>query len=211
MRMLRNLTLALVALAVWAPPARPDDSDKMVPEEGAIHLMLLRQKSVRDALKLNDDEAKQIKGHNDQQWRKAQEIHKLPADERTPKYAELSRDNERFLALVLEPAERKRLDEISLQVAGLLLATSPKVASQLGLTDEQKQRLKRHQQEARSEMADVLNSRTTEGRDAKLHELRGTSRKRLMDVLTDDQKAKWKEMTGVPFTGKFQYDPVEEG
>jgi len=89
--------------------------------------------------------------------------------------------------------------------------TSPKVASQLGLTDDQKDHLQRHQKEARSEMADVLNSRSTEGRDAKLHELRATSRKRLMDVLTDDQEAKWKEMTGAPFNGKFLYDPVEEG
>ena len=44
MRELRNGTLALIVLAVCAPPARSDDSDRMVPEEGAIHVMLLRQK-----------------------------------------------------------------------------------------------------------------------------------------------------------------------
>jgi len=65
MRWLRNWTLTLVALAVWAAPARPDDSDRMVPQEGAVHVMLLRQKSVRDALKLTEDEAKKIHEHND--------------------------------------------------------------------------------------------------------------------------------------------------
>jgi len=209
--MLRNLTLALVALAVWASLARPDDSDAMTPEEGAVHVMLLRQKSVREALKLSDDEAKQIKAHNNQQWKKAQEIQKMSSDERHKRYEELAKDNERFIGQVLDPSERKRLDEISLQTAGLLLATSPKIASQLGLTDRQKDELKRHQKEARSEMAKVLHSRTTEGRDQKLHELRATSRKRLMDVLTDEQETRWKEMTGAPFSGTFQYDPVEEG
>ena len=123
----------------------------------------------------------------------------------------MSRENERFLDQVLEPSERKRLEEISLQVAGLLLATSPKFASQLGLTDQQKQQLARHQDEARAEMADVLHSKTKEGREEKLHELRKTSRKRLMDVLTDEQEAKWKEMVGAPFEAKFKYDTDEEG
>jgi hypothetical protein len=107
---------------------------------------------------------------------------------------------------VLERSERQRLEEISLQFAGLLLATSPKIASRLGLTDQQKQQLARHQDEARSEMADVLHSKTREGREEKLQELRRTSRKRLMDVLTDEQEAKWKEMIGAPFQGKFKYE-----
>jgi Spy/CpxP family protein refolding chaperone len=211
MRELRNGTLALIVLAVCAPPARSDDSDRMVPEEGAIHVMLLRQKCVRDELKLTDDEARKIKEHNDRQWKKAQEIHKLTRDERHSRYEELSQENERFLDQVLEPSERKRLEEISLQVAGLLMATSPKFASQLGLTDQQKQQLARHQDEARAEMADVLHSKTREGREEKLHELRKTSRKRLMDVLTDEQEAKWKEMVGTPFEAKFKYDTDEEG
>jgi hypothetical protein len=60
-------------------------------------------------------------------------------------------------------------------------------------------------------MADVLHSKSKEGRAEKLQELRKTSRKRLMGVLTDEQEARWKEMTGAPFNGKFSYDPDEEG
>jgi hypothetical protein len=178
----------------------------MVPEEGAVHVMLLRQKCVREELKLTDDEAREVKEHNNRQWEKAQEIHKLTRDERHSRYEELSRETERFLDQVLEPSERQRLEEISLQFAGLLLATSPKIASRLGLTDQQKQLLARHQDEARSEMADLLHSKTREGREEKLQELRKTSRKRLMDVLTDEQEAKWKETIGAPFQGKFRYE-----
>jgi len=182
----------------------------MVPDEGAIHVMLLRQQSVREALKLTDDEASKIKAHNARQWKMAQEIHGMPADQRHKRYEALSLENERFLGQVLEPSERKRLDEISLQVAGLLLVTSPRVASQLGLTDDQRSHLGRHQKEARHEMAEVLHSKSAEGRSEKLKELRKTSRKRLMDVLTDEQETKWKEMTGAPFEGQFKYDPAEE-
>jgi len=211
MRELRKGILLLGVLAMWTAPARPDDEVRMVPEEGAVHVMLLRQKSVRDALKLTDDEARKIREHNQRQWKEVAEIEKLPREERHQRYEELTRKNERFLDEVLEPGERKRLDEISLQVVGLLLATSPKVASRLGLTDQQKEQLIRHQGEARKEMADVLHSKSKEGREEKLHELRKTSRKRLMDVLTTEQESTWKEMTGEPFDGRFLYDPDGEG
>ena len=87
--------------------------------------MLLRQKCVRDELKLTDDEASKIKEHNDRQWKKAQEIQKLTRDQRHSRYEDLSRENERFLDQVLEPSDDKRLEEISLQVAGLLDGHQP--------------------------------------------------------------------------------------
>lgn len=212
MRKLRNASVALAILALGASSARPQAADdRMVPEEGAIHVMLLRQKCVRDELKLTDDETKKIHEHNDRQHMRAEQIHKLPADQRHARYEELSRENERFLDQVLEPAERKRLDEISLQVAGLLMATSPKVAERLNLTDQQKEQLRRHQAEARREMADALHAKSKGGRQEKMKELRQTSRKHLDDVLTPEQEAKWKEMAGKPFDAKFLYDSDEQG
>jgi hypothetical protein len=67
MREVRNGTLALIILAVCAPTARSGDSDRMVPEEGAVHVMLLRQKCVREELKLTDDEARKVKEHNNRE------------------------------------------------------------------------------------------------------------------------------------------------
>jgi hypothetical protein len=207
---LRKSTLALVSLMLWSSPARSQDTDPMVAEEGAIHVMLLRQKSVRDALKLTDEESKKIRDHNDRQWKKAKEIHKLPREQREARYEALTRENEQFLDQVLEPAERKRLEEISLQVAGLLMATSPKVAAQLNLSDTQKQELKRHQEEARRDLSRALEARQPDERDRKMEELHKTCRIHLNDVLTDEQEAKWKKMTGEKFEGKFRYDPAEQ-
>jgi hypothetical protein len=206
MRTLRNGTLALIALAMWGTPARSDDFVGMVPEEGAIQVMLLRQKCVRDELKLSDNEAQKIKSFNDQQWKKAEEIQRLAPDQRLARYDALTRENELFLSQTLKPQERRRLDEISLQVAGLLMATSPRIASQLGLNQQQIQELIRHQNEARTELNEALRAESKQGREERIKQLSETSHKRLTDVLTDAQEAKWKQLSGEKFEGKFKFD-----
>jgi hypothetical protein len=59
-------------------------------------------------------------------------------------------------------------------------------------------------------MHDMIRSETGAGKEEKLRELRATSRKRLLELLTDEQETKWKEMTGEPFTGELNLDPTQE-
>lgn len=201
--------VVLVAGLATAVPAQQQKSQKkgLVAEEGAIQVMLLRQQSVRDELKLTDDEAKKIHEFADRQWKKAQHIHeKLEAKEHHAKYEDMTKENDRFIHEILEPAQLKRLNGITMQVAGLLWVTHPEVAAELKLTDEQKQKAKVLQQEARDEMHDLIHVQTKEGRDEKLAQLRQTSRKRLDSLLTDEQKARWKEMAGEPFRGSLQFE-----
>jgi hypothetical protein len=40
-------------------------------------------------------------------------------------------------------------------------------------------------------------------------ELRKLTRKRLMDLLTEPQKAKWKELAGRPFSGEIPFEEPE--
>lgn len=210
MRRLRMWGMALVALVASVSPARSDDKPKMVPEEGAVQIMLLRQQSVRDELKLTADETEKIHEFADRQWKKAQHVHtNLSPAEHRAQYEEMSKENDRFLDQILEPAQRKRLNQITLQVAGLMWVTRPEVASELQLTDDQKQKAKGLQQEARKEMHDLIHSTATDGRQEKLKELRMTSRKRLMELLTDEQESKWKEMAGAPFNGEFRFHDHE--
>ena len=213
MRNFRMWALALAALTLWVTPARPADKDKekLVPEEGAVQVMLLRQKSVRDDLKLTADETKKIYDFTLQQWKKAQSFGDLSPEERRQKFAELSKENERFLDEVLEPAERKRLNQITLQVAGLLWVTRPEIASELKLTDEQKAQAWQLQKKARREMQDVIYSDTRGDKNEKLRALRKTCRHRLMDLLTDAQEEKWKEMAGEPFRGRLHFETDEQG
>lgn len=203
---LRMFVPAFAAVLVSGLPGRAQDKPKMVPEEGAVQVMLLRQKSVREELKLTPEETRKIHEFANRQWKKAQHIHNnLSVNEHRAEYEKMTKENERFLDEILEPEQRKRLDQITMQVAGLMWVTNPKVAEELKLTDEQKQKAKGMQQEARREMHDLIHSTGPEARQEKLKELRATSRKRLMDLLTDDQERRWKEMIGSPFHGNLEF------
>ncbi len=209
MRDFRMWALALAALALGVTPARPAEK-KIVPEEGAVQVMLLRQKSVQEALNLTADETKKIYEFTDRQWRKAQRAEELSPAEHNKAYDQLTEENQKFLHEILEPDQLKRLDQITLQVAGLLWVTQPGVASALKLTDEQKARARQFQQEARDEMHDALSSETEAGRQKKLQELRANSHERLFELLTDEQEAKWKELIGEPFRGQLSYPSRDE-
>ncbi|HEV3022758.1 MAG TPA: hypothetical protein VGX76_09825 [Pirellulales bacterium] len=207
MRRFFEMALALTVLVPWASAGRSaDENVKLVPEEGAVEVMLLRQPSVQKELKLTDDEAEKILAHANKQWKAAHEASKLDATARDKKFAEMTKENEQFLNATLETEQRKRLDQITLQVAGLLCVTRPHVASKLALTDEQKQRATQFQKEARAEMEALIHTENDETKQEKLLELRQTSRKRLLDLLTDKQEATWKELTGAPFKGEILFD-----
>src|SRR5207302_1101125 len=99
--------------------------------------MLLRQASVRDDLKLSHDEAQKINSFAKEQWEKAKAASKLAEPERDRKFAEMSKENDRFLDKTLTKEQRKRLQEIELQYAGLMCLSRPEIAKKLKLTDEQ--------------------------------------------------------------------------
>jgi len=194
-------TLVLAILALGA--ATGSAADKMVPEEGAVEVMLLRQASVREELKLSHDEATKIHNFTREQWEKAKALSKLPEAERDKKFIELTKENDQFIDKTLTKAQRKRLKEIELQVAGLLCLSRPDVASELKLTAEQKKRVPDMQKEGRQEMEELLYTSKPETRQQKLAELRKTSRDRMLKLLSEDQGKTWAKMQGKPFTGEL--------
>lgn len=210
MRTFQVGTLALATLVVGIAPAQSQERERMVPEEGAVRVMLLRQRSVRDALKLTDTERDKIHEFTMREWDKARRADDLDPEERQQRFAELTRENERFLDEILTPEQRKRLDQIALQVTGLLWVTNPEVAAKLKLTDEQKTQAKQYQKEAREEMQKFIYTYSGEVKKERFQELRATSRRRLMDLLTDEQETKWKEMIGEPFHGEFVFETIQE-
>jgi hypothetical protein len=196
-------TLAATLITCWAASAPA--ADKMVPEEGATEVMLLLQPAVCDDLKLSDDERDKIHKFASGQWKKAQELSKLDEKARDREFMSMTKDNERFIAETLTKDQQERLDEILLQVAGLLWVTRPEIAKKLDLTEEQKKKAAQLQKEARQEMEELIHSTTDAKKEEKLAELRQTSRQRLQSLLTDKQKSKWKEMSGQPLKGKLSF------
>jgi DNA-binding TFAR19-related protein (PDSD5 family) len=162
-------------------------------------------------LKLNEEAVEKIHKHCAMQWDKAKKAADLSEPERDKKFTELTKENDQFVEKTLTKEQRKRLHEIMLQTAGLLCMSSPHVASELKLTEDQKKKLPSLQKEARQETEELIHDVTKEQKRAKLKEIRMTSQKRVLELLTDAQEAKWKEMLGKPFEGDlgafFAADP----
>jgi hypothetical protein len=197
--------VAAAVFAVGAVPVRAAEKGRMVPEEGALEVMLLLQPSVCKDLDLSADKRKKIENFADGQWKKAQALADLEEKERDKRFEDMTKENEKFVSEVLSPDQKKRLHQIILQTAGLLCVTRPHVAKELKLSDEQKKRAAQMQQEARDEVEELIHETGDEQKDAKLRELHETSRKRLTELLTDEQESKWKELTGKPFKGEIRF------
>jgi len=103
------------------------------------------------------------------------------------------------LGQILKPEQLKRLEQIRLQVMGPMALASPDVASKLGLTDDQKTKMR---EAMRGVFAKLRQSRggnagppSAEARK-KMEE---TIKTAIMGVLTDDQKTTYEELIGKPF------------
>jgi hypothetical protein len=141
------------------------------------------------------------------------------------KWAELAQSAEQAVDKILTAKQRRRLEEISLQQRGGFALTDPKVVQALGLTaDQQKQvqatlaELAREvQQLGLKQMKGFLefgkNPFDMQKAFEKMHKNRKAFQKmarqveklcratsaKLLDLLTREQKTKWKELTGKPF------------
>jgi uncharacterized protein YchJ len=200
------LVLAVFTVALWGRPVLSADKEQVVPDEGALEVILMRHKAVRDALHLTDDQAKEIKEFATRQWKKAQAMADLREEQRREKFDAMAKENHKFLRDTLKPEQHRRLHQIAIQVAGLLMVTHPDVAKEIHLTAEQKKKAEHLQEEARKEFRKEIHSEATEGRETRMEEMRQANRKRLMGLLTPEQKAKWKKMAGEKFTGDLSKD-----
>src|SRR4029077_6156518 len=80
-----------------------------------------------------------------------------------------------------------------------------KVAEDLKLTDDQKSKIKTVLDDLDKESRSLFQpGGDRDEMRKKMTELRKTSLEKATAILTDEQKSKWKEMTGAPFTGELK-------
>src|SRR5437588_832557 len=111
--------MVLAVPAVWVAAALPGE-ERPVPSGATVQLMLLRQKSVRQDLKIPKEEREKIFDFTYKQHEAAEQALKLAGAERKETFEKMRKENEKFLEETLKPEQRKRLDQITMQVAGLL-------------------------------------------------------------------------------------------
>lgn len=90
-------------------------------------------------------------------------------------------------------------------MAGLSCITRPKIAERLKLTADQKAKAKTLQKEAGEDLEQMLKSNDSKDRKQEITKLWDKNESRINQLLTDSQKATWKQMTGTEFKGEFVY------
>lgn len=184
-------------------------------------LALLSVPEVKTALKITSEESAFLKLLEEEQREKAQKFFAsqegVDRAERSEKWREWStKQNAELAAQVSEiiGADRlKRLKQIELQTTGPRAIFAAETQKELGLTDDQRQQLDAIRDNAREEMAALFRSRTANGgatpkydpEAAKkvFEDLTKRQNEKILALLTEKQKEKWKEMQGEPIDFKF--------
>jgi Spy/CpxP family protein refolding chaperone len=161
---------------------------------------------------LPDQKEKLTKLRNDMQTKsseayKAINFNELPQEERTTKYYEimnkLGDETAKEVEKILLPHQIKRLKQIMTQTrlgqlgyGGAATLGGDDIAKELGITDEQREELKKKEEEVRQDM-----QKKTQEFYKKLQE---EAREKLFSVLTPAQRKKLDELTGEKFEWKYQ-------
>jgi hypothetical protein len=201
MRMLK-WALALAIPAVLVATARPEDQ-QILPEGTTVKLLLLRQKSVQEELHLSPDVVKKIHDFTDKQSEAFGKVLKQGKAELADKLKAMEAENKQFVMDTLTKEQNHRLDQITLQITGLYQITRPDVAKALSLTPDQIKEFTKMQKEAREGLAAMMKDPSKAGGGEKLTQHNRETRKKIMSLLTEEQRAKVREMVGKPFEGKI--------
>jgi Spy/CpxP family protein refolding chaperone len=204
MRRGAQLVLAAAVAALVASPALAQRGPRGGRFGGIPGLFLLRQKSVQEELKLTDDQVKKVTEAASKQGEARLKImQEVKESERPKKFQELAKEGDKAIANILTKDQADRLAEIRLQRRGALAIADPSIAQKLGLTDDQKNQVKEIVEAAAKQREKIVKDAGGIRRAyfPKIQEYMKTVGDKLMKMLTDDQKAKWKAMTGKPFKG----------
>jgi len=160
--------------------------------------------SVQKELKLTDEQTEKVKSALKDVFSGLKDS--LPGKDATPEQRaeftkKMSDATNKALAGILKPEQLKRLRQIELQQSG---PTDADCQKELGLSDEQKTKIKEIGDKFRSDMRDLVTGGNFQDAREKITKLRKESLDKEVAVLTDTQKKKWKEMTGEPFEVKFE-------
>jgi hypothetical protein len=200
------LVVTLVAVGVTA--AQPKEN--VVPRGATVRLLLLRQKSVQEELKLSADVVKKIAEFTDKQHAALMKALKGDKAELKKKLTKMGKENQQFLADTLTAEQNKRLIQITLQVTGLHQLNRPEVADALKLTKAQRVKLRALRTVTRGKLAKVLATESPDTRNAEFAKLRKETRTKTRALLTKAQKAKLKEVVGAPFKGEIVIEGREK-
>ena len=132
----------------------------------------------------------------------ASSIRNLPAAERDAKMAEYAKESEKIGLAILSEDQKTQLEKLRLAAEGLPALADVEVAKQVGLNEDQAKKV-----------LDLIQSRNEEaielsGDKLRLHQLE--TNRLLLQSLTDEQRVKWEQMSGLEGTPASESVSSEE-
>ena len=207
--------LALLAMASTAS-AQPQGGGRGFGRggfgQGAVGL--LRMSEVRQELGTTEDQNTKL-DELQEQVRSAvgggnrEDFQSLSREEREKRFAEMrtkaeqaNKDAESKLASILDAKQVERLNQLRVQREGAAALARPEVATKLGLSAEQKEKINAAQDAGRQQPGANNRDLSDEERRtafAEMRERREKAEAQALAVLTEEQKAKFAEMKGKEF------------
>jgi len=199
------LTMAVLIPAMAQPPAgRPGGPFGGRLGGPMLMLGLLRNQQVQQELKLTDQQKQQLEQLGEQWREKMRGLRDLPPEERRQKGEGMRAEVEKQLATILNEQQMKRLKQIALQVEGYAALERPEIADQVGLTKEQRQKIRDILRQAGEKRREAFQQGRSDRQAAfqRMREIRQWVDGEIEKLLTAEQKKKWQELVGAPF--KFE-------
>jgi len=159
---------------------------------------VLRREDVRKELELLDDQVEQLQKLAESRGERMRELfgglRDVPQDQRREKMQEIlqkaQQELETEIGKILLPHQLKRAKQLATQLrlrGGTRAMLGDQMAQDLGLTEDQKEKLRAKSDQLEEELR------------KKLAEFRTQAQDDLLKLLTPAQQAKWKDMVGDPF------------
>jgi hypothetical protein len=170
---------------------------------------LAKAKDIAADLKLSEEQVKKLDDLDKKMADKRREIFQSGDREgMREKMQELNTEMNKELTAIINTDQMKRLKQIQLQGmvkgGGVSAAlNSEDVQKALSLNDEQKEQLRGFRQDMMEQTREMMQIEDRDERQKKMTEYRESMAKKMEKLLTDDQKAKLKELQGEPFKGEF--------
>jgi Spy/CpxP family protein refolding chaperone len=120
---------------------------------------------------------------------------------------EMSEAGNKAAAEILKPEQLTRYKQIELQQQGFLAFGTPETQTALKLTAEQKEKIKTLTADANRELGELRpqgGGGDFQEMIKKMTALRKETLDKIASILTADQKAAWKTLTGEPFEVRFE-------
>jgi len=201
-------TLVLLANPTWAQ--RPGGSGDPAGLGGGPILLLVP--NVQDELKLTAEQIRSLPPTLSLVVNKAREemkvLRDLPPHEQIKKQRELTRamNDEAKKSLSMSADQSKRFDQIGLQQRSIEAFADPEVDAKIMLTGEQKAKIREFSNDALARSQEIIEGAGNDREEAirKIRQLQRDLMEKAQTVLTDDQKATWKDLTGEPFEVRFE-------